>query len=162
MAGQHRWPQQREQRLIELWEECDADGKWAHSRVQVAERMGVSECTVIGKLNRLIAAGRTGVRHRTVARGPSSGAAVLAEAQARTAAQARPPAAPAPSRPRFIVLPAVPPPRACQWPLWGNEPVPRPPRFCEAALRPDSPYCAAHSKLAFTGSYNRAILAAWG
>lgn len=42
--------------------------------------------------------------------------------------------------------------RRCQFPLWRHDERPKPPRFCNEAVRmPGSPYCDAHRRIAYVG-----------
>ena len=140
------WSPVEAEQLHALWAARDDNDNPSYSRAEIARRMGLSERSIVGRLGREFKAGTLKQRrpHVSVQRG----AKAVTLARARTAS----PAAPRLPRRQPPRSGPIPPPRSCQWPLWGNGEAPRPPTYCDEPIVPSHPYCHDHCKLAFTRS----------
>lgn len=128
-----RWDAVQQAKLQELWQLRDAAGQPLYSRAAIAEMLGITRNALIGRLARCYAAGMMQRR--------------APEPLQRRGQQK--PLQPLSVPPATIYRPpATPPPRACQWPLWGHRERPRAPVFCEAPAVRGAPYCQPHVNLA--------------
>jgi GcrA cell cycle regulator len=135
----------------------------------IAERLGCSKNSVIGRVHRLELKPRSSpikggpkVAAETRARNKAAKAKLVdALAETLRTQRASKPPAPAPRRvapkfpftpsPRAIGTPALgtplPPPHVCQWPTGPRRSF----LFCGEPAMPDRPYCLAHCEVAYVG-----------
>lgn len=143
---ERKWTDEEEvNRLVVMWSAKDDDGKFTYSALDVGNELHRSPNSVISKVRRLGLPGR-----------PSP---IRAAGAPRDPSLKMPPHYGTKRAPR-VTLPEVakaaqplptPPPAVyrgkCCWPL--GDPQIKPFRFCEEPLKPGTPYCPRHAKLAY-------------
>ncbi len=130
---------------------------------KIGGELGMTKGQVVGILDRAKVRGPT----------PSGGAAEVERARRRAvrpvavppvSAAAVPiaaPAAPAPSKPVPVVTAApLGQARRCQYPLWTDDPGPRP-KFCDAQASGFSSYCRHHHSICYVRVRDRGTNAGW-
>jgi GcrA cell cycle regulator len=140
------WPQERTDRLIELWNLKTPEGKDLHSTAEIGVMLGnITKSAVVGKAHRLGLPGRLSPIR------PIGSAPLYANRTTRVrraprttlplggAAAALPPT---PARPIRLLTGGP-----CCWPI--GEPGTRAFRFCEDPSLAGKPYCSAHCKTAY-------------
>jgi len=124
------WPQDQTDTMVRLWKAGKSSG-------DIAQRMGLTRNSVMGKASRL------GLKHERITKPPVNYLPRVSKPKDQKPPTKLKPQAATPNPIPFLEADH----RHCKWPLWWTDTMPR--LVCGATPIPKKPYCAHHYRIAF-------------